>query len=261
MDELEFRRTAMIQPHDQQPDFLKAATANPTHRHYLDEMQQFDRALTDAMQVPVPSGLAERILLRQAIQAAAHPQAKIPVPPPLSANNDAIPLPPQTPWRHIAMAASVAFLLGISTRWITLPAHNPNDVSLADVAMAHVYGESDLLNASSRSVNLRNINLKMAKYGATLSEMDGLKVSYVSHCAFYQGPALHMVIQGEMGPINLFLVPKHVPLTLQQANFDDGSLKGEIVPLKGANLILIGKLTEPLTPVASKVQSQLQWDI
>ncbi|MGL6351108.1 MAG: DUF3379 family protein, partial [Aeromonas sp.] len=103
--------------------------------------------------------------------------------------------------------------------------------------------------------------LKMAKYGATLSEMDGLKVSYVSHCAFYQGPALHMVIQGEMGPINLFLVPKHVPLTLQQANFDDGSLKGEIVPLKGANLILIGKLTEPLTPVASKVQSQLQWDI
>ena len=58
---------------------------------------------------------------------------------------------------------------------------------------------------------LRTINAKMEKYGATLMGMQGLKVTYVNHCAFYQGPALHMVFQGKMGPVTLFLVPKHLP--------------------------------------------------
>ncbi|MFM5687748.1 DUF3379 family protein, partial [Aeromonas caviae] len=44
MDELEFRRNAMIQPNDQQPDFLKTAEASQAKRNYLDEMKQFDRS-------------------------------------------------------------------------------------------------------------------------------------------------------------------------------------------------------------------------
>lgn len=54
MDELEFRRNAMIQPNDQQPDFLKTAEASQANRNYLDEMKQFDRSLKRAMQVEVP---------------------------------------------------------------------------------------------------------------------------------------------------------------------------------------------------------------
>ena len=50
-------------------------------------------------------------------------------------------------------------------------------------------------------------------------------------------------------------------LTLQQANFEDGTLKGEIVRLKGANMVLIGEMKEPLAPVANALQSRLQWDI
>ncbi len=56
-------------------------------------------------------------------------------------------------------------------------------------------------------------------------------------------------------------MPKHVPLTLQQATFEDGTLKGEIVQLKGANMVLIGEMKEPLAPVANALQSRLQWDI
>ncbi|MGL5505996.1 MAG: DUF3379 family protein, partial [Aeromonas veronii] len=57
MDELEFRRNAMIQPNDKLPDFLKAAEASQANRNYLDEMKQFDRTLKHAMQVEVPAGL------------------------------------------------------------------------------------------------------------------------------------------------------------------------------------------------------------
>lgn len=259
MDELEFRRNAMIQPHDQLPDFLKAAEASQANRNYLDEMKQFDRTLKRAMQVEVPAGLAERILLRQAMLQDSDAPDDLPPSHPLG--TAPVKLRTSTSWRQIALAASVAFLLGMSTRWITLPETTPPALSLAQVAMAHVYGEEPFIEGVDEQVNLHNINAKMEKYGATLSGMDGLKVTYVNHCSFYQGPALHMVIQGKMGPVTLFLVPKHVPLTLQQATFEDGTLKGEIVQLKGANMVLIGEMKEPLAPVANALQSRLQWDI
>lgn len=259
MDELEFRRNAMIQPNDQQPDFLKTAETSQANRNYLDEMKQFDRTLKHAMQVEVPAGLAERILLRQAMLQDS--DAPDDMPPSRPLGTAPVKIRPSTSWRQIALAASVAFLLGMSTRWITLPESTPAALSLAQVAMAHVYGEESFIEGIDEQINLHNINAKMEKYGVTLSGMDGLKVTYVNHCAFYQGPALHMVIQGKMGPITLFVVPKHVPLTLQQAHFEDGTLKGEIVQLKGANMVLIGEMKEPLAPVANALQSRLQWDI
>ncbi|MGL6417765.1 DUF3379 domain-containing protein [Aeromonas allosaccharophila] len=259
MDELEFRRNAMIQPNDQQPDFLKAAEASQANRNYLDEMKQFDRSLKRAMQVEVPAGLAERILLRQAMLQDSDTQDDMPPSRPLG--TAPVKIRTSTSWRQIALAASVAFLLGMSTRWITLPETTPTALSLAQVAMAHVYGEAPFIQGIDERVNLQSINAKLEMYGATLKEMDGLKVTYVNHCSFYQGPALHMVIKGEMGPVTLFIVPKHVPLTLQQANFADGTLKGEIVRLKGANMVLIGEMKEPLAPVVSALQSQLQWAI
>lgn len=257
MDELEFRRNAMIQPNDQQPDFLETADASQANRHYLDEMKQFDRTLKRAMQVDVPAGLAERILLKQAMLQDT-PDDNIH---PLNSATTLASDRTQSPWRQIAMAASVAFLLGMSTRWISLPEATPTASSLAQVAMAHVYDETPFIQGTDERVNLHSINSKMEKYGATLSEMNGLNVTYANHCSFYQGPALHMVIQGKMGPITLFLVPKHVPLTLQQASFEDGTLKGEIVQLKGANMVLIGEMKEPLAPVATALQSRLHWAI
>lgn len=248
MDELEFRRRATAHPTDTDPVFLAAAQGSPANRKHLDEMKQLDRHLHRALEVEVPPGLAERILLRQAMEA--DDEVVVPLPPPVAR--------PQ--WRSLAMAASVAFLLGMSTRWLSWPTPAPAELSLAQVAMAHVYGEEPFIKGVDEKVSLQTINAKMEKYGATLMDMQGMKVTYVNHCAFYQGPALHMVIQGKMGPVTLFLVPKHVPLSLQP-DFEDGQLKGEIMPLKGANMVLIGDMQEPLAPVAKQLESRLHWSI
>ncbi|MGY3892998.1 DUF3379 domain-containing protein [Aeromonas enterica] len=247
MDELEFRRRALAHPLEHDPEFLEAAQASPANRKYLDEMKQLDRSLHQALEVEVPAGLAERILLRQAMATEPETVATLPT-------------RPRSHWRPLAMAASVAFLLGMSTRWLSWPLTTPEELSLAQVAMAHVYGEEPFIKDVDEQVSLRTINAKMEKYGATLMGMQGLKITYVNHCSFYQGPALHMVIEGKMGPVTLFLVPKHVPLTLQP-NFEDGQLKGEIVQLKGANMVLIGGMQEPLAPVAQALESRLHWSI
>ncbi|WP_410198511.1 hypothetical protein [Aeromonas caviae] len=39
------------------------------------------------------------------------------------------------------------------------------------------------------------------------------------------------------------------------------ALKGEILPLKGANMVLIGDMQEPLAPVARQLESRLHWSI
>lgn len=248
MDELEFRRRAIAHPMDRDADFIEAADASPTNRKCLDEMKQLDRQLHRTLEVDVPAGLAERILLRQALEAGD----EAPIPQPAQAT--------QGGWRPLAIAASVAFLLGVSTRWISWPASASAERSLAQVALAHVYGEAPYIDGVDEKVSLQAINAKMAKYGATLMEMPGMKVTYVNHCAFYEGPALHMVIQGKMGPVTLFLVPKHVPLEIQP-DFADDRLKGEILPLRGANMVLIGNMQEPLAPVARQLTSRLRWSI
>ncbi|MBL0530784.1 DUF3379 domain-containing protein [Aeromonas caviae] len=247
MDELEFRRRAITHPSDRDPAFLEAAETSPANRKHLEEMKQLDRQLRRTLEVEVPAGLADRILLRQAVEAS---------------DEVVVPLTPAAPrrtWRPVAIAASVAFLLGMSTRWISWPpASEP--FSLAQVAMAHVYGEEPFIHDVDEQVSLQTINAKMEKYGATLTDMQGMTVTYINHCAFYQGPALHMVIQGKMGPVTLFLVPKHLPLAIQP-DFADGRLKGEVLPLKGANMVLIGDMQEPLAPVARQIESHLQWSI
>ena len=109
MDELEFRRRAITHPSDRDPAFLKAAEASPANRKHLDEMQQLERQVRSTLEVDVPAGLAERILLRQAMAAEEEQVVPLPV------------TPARTQWRALAIAASVAFLLGMSTRWISWP--------------------------------------------------------------------------------------------------------------------------------------------
>ena len=80
MDELEFRRRAITHPSDRDPAFLAAAEASDANRKHLDEMKQLDRSLQRAMEVEVPAGLAERILLRQAMEASDDVVVPLPSP-------------------------------------------------------------------------------------------------------------------------------------------------------------------------------------
>lgn len=252
MDELEFRRQALANPYESNPAFLAALQESPARRKWVEELKAGEQELVQALKVPLPEGLAERILLRQALDRSDEEAAARVVP--LRAQ----PAPARV-WRQVAVAASVAFLLGFSTRWLPLDSEHPD---LSSVALAHVYGEQSFTHGVDERVSLETINAKMEKYGARLTSMAGLgHITYVNHCSFYQGPALHMEIQGSKGPITLFLVPRHVPLKIGRDDFSDGRLQGEIMELKGANMVLIGPMGEPLKPLADQLQKEMHWNI
>ena len=151
--------------------------------------------------------------------------------------------PARTQWRALAIAASVAFLLGMSTRWISWPVA-PDTLSLAQGRhVPRLWGRA-FIHAVDERVSLHTINAKMEKYGATLSEMPGMKVTYVNHCAFYQGTGPAHGAAGQDGTGHPVPRPQ-APATDDPVRFCRRDPQGEILLPQGANMVLIGDMQEP----------------
>ena len=66
MECLEFRRRLGAEPHSRDPQVLAHRETCASCAAAWEKAQRFDRDLQGALDVPVPEGLAERVLLAQA---------------------------------------------------------------------------------------------------------------------------------------------------------------------------------------------------
>lgn len=157
MDELKFRRQAYEDPHNQDPEFLEQMRAKPEHQALVSELKRFDAKLNQALKVEVPEDLADKLILRQQLQQH-HKQRR------------------QTGFL-VAMAASIAFIVGISFSLLRL-----GPVDLAEHALAHVYHEGVALQVD-QNVNFSQVNAQLASMknlqNAKFIEQPG-KVYYTS---------------------------------------------------------------------------------
>ena len=133
----------------------------PPRRHrpiakHLDEMQ-LERQVQH-LEVDVPAGLAGGSLLRQAMGSRRGAGGPLPVTPARTAM--ALPRPSRPP---------VAFLLGMSTRWISWPVAPGHPVAGSSRHVPRLWGRAFIMGWMSGSAC--NHQRKMEKYGATLSEM------------------------------------------------------------------------------------------
>lgn len=235
MDELEFRRRVYADPNDMHPDFLSAST-HAANRQFLDEMKNFNHKLEQAMNVPVPKNLPDNLMLPQRLAQPEHREGP--------------------GWRYLAIAASIAFALGFSTRFIPLPADSPP--AIGQVAIQHVEAEMPFTRYVDEQVTLTAVNVKLAPYGAHLNDMQQLgKIYFVNHCMFAGGPAAHLVIAGEHERINLFLVPMDRPLKME-SRFAAQGLQGEVVSMQSYRLVVVTGMQENLEQVTATVKASLE---
>jgi len=68
MDELEFRRRTIAQPNDIDKELMEFAQSNPERQSFITEMKEFDKHLQDALDIPVPDNLADRIILNTSLK-------------------------------------------------------------------------------------------------------------------------------------------------------------------------------------------------
>ncbi|WMC09244.1 DUF3379 domain-containing protein [Oceanimonas pelagia] len=238
MDDLEFRRRAYADPDDKSPEFLSACAANAGNRQFLDEMKAFNRKLSHALAEPVPAALPDKLMLSHLLR---QPDRHVPG------------------WRHLAVAASVAFALGFTTRFVTFsPQAAAEPPSVSQVAMQHVLREMPFTHYIDEEVTLTTVNAKLRPYGTQLHDMAEIgKVYYANHCMFAGGPAAHLVIQGEHDRVHVFLVPMERVMQLEP-RFSENNLHGEVMPMSYNRLVVVSDRREDVHRMAQKVKASLE---
>ena len=237
MDDILFRHTAVATPNDKSEAFLQRQEVSEQDKALVKEAKQFDAKLQSLLKVDVPEDLSNKILLEQSF-AVEHERVL---------NNR---------W-HVAIAASVAFIIGIS-----LPLLNNLKVSPADigqVALQHVQDEYYFTEKLNERASIAMVNAKLATYGAQLQGDIG-EVLYVNYCSFEGTPSLHMIVQGEKGKVTVFVVPEDAQFT-ETAKFNNQYLKGISEKMGHANVVIVGEKNEPLEKMQQMLENNIVWNI
>ncbi|QDZ90473.1 DUF3379 domain-containing protein [Shewanella decolorationis] len=231
MDELKFRRQAYEDPHNQDPEFVVQMQESAENQAFVAELKRLDTKLINALKVDVPEDLADKLILRQQLQQH-HKQRR------------------QTGFL-VAMAASIAFIVGISFSLLRL-----GPVDLAEHALAHVYHEGVALQVD-QNVDFTQVNAQLASMNnlgnAKFTEQPG-KVYYTSYCDFQGVKSLHLVLQAEKGKVTLFIVPIEKRMVLDNT-FADGKYQGMGFEAGDAYILLVGEDKTDLSFVKDEIKN------
>lgn len=237
MDDILFRHTAIATPNDKSESFLEGMNSSDNNKALVQAAQQFDESLKSLLNIDVPEGLADKILLEQRFVV----------------DNERV---KSGRW-HIAVAASIAFVIGISLPLFNKVYYAPLDIG--EVAMEHVESQNDFVSQSNEHANLKMINAKLARYGAK-AHTDLGEVRYVNYCNFEGTPALHMVIQGEKGQIAVFVVASDAGF-IETEVFNNQYLKGITEKMGNANVVIVAEKGESLQATRNAMLNNIYWDI
>ena len=241
MDDLQFRRSIYADPHNSDNTFsdemLAVINSDPAKQQFSQDIKQLDDKISQAMNVEVPDGLVNKLILRQTL--ASHQQQK------------------RKSRIHLAMAASVALVIGLTVNFMQFS--NAYD-SLGDYALAHVYHEENYFNNNDEAkVSLASLNQKMASFNGRFSSSLGKLIS-ADYCRFDSMKSLHLVFQGKTDIVTVFIVPHNDNLTFD-SNFSDNKLIGRSQNFSKANIIIVGDKNESLQGWQNAINDNITWSI
>ena len=232
MDELEFRRSVYADPDTTDSDVIAAAKADENKRKFWNEQKQFDKRLKQVAKVDVPENLANRLIWQQSANEFVHYKRK-------------------ARW-YIAMAASIAFTVGIGfTMWY----HQP--ISIGGQALAHMQFAEIELEHSSAPVNLDEVNVKLASFGANLTDMIG-DIEVVNYCHLHTVRSVHLIVNTPQGKMSVFFVPERGDIRVPN-EFEDKKYHGESVKMHETNIMVVGSKGADLSEMKKAVTEHIQF--
>ncbi|WAJ72085.1 DUF3379 family protein [Catenovulum adriaticum] len=246
MDDLEFRRQLYASPKEHNSEVKQAILADPNKRQFADEMLSFEQKLEQAYQVDVPDNLASKIILKQTLDKHKQNDKK------------------RSRW-HLAIAASIAFMVGLSLNvaQVNLPGLSTNATTeLTNLMLEHTHQDITRHFQSPQAmqnaqVSLASINQKLSLYGAQLNDSFGI-VRSVNFCQLKNIRALHLIVQGNAGLVNIFIMhPNHSMSELPDIKDDLYKGKGQRYPT--ADLMYISDKQENLKQIQHQFEQQLKW--
>lgn len=237
MDDLQFRRAIYADPNNQDADTLAAQQQDPSKKQFAKDICQLDEKIRQALEVPVPDDLCNKLILRQTL--ASHQVHK------------------RKKRFHLAIAASVAIFSGLGLNFMQFSSAFNN---LGDYALAHVYHEPGLLNINDgKQISLSSLNQKMTSFEGSFTKSLG-KLLFADYCRFDGMKSLHLVYQGKTSPVTVFVVPKTEQLSFNSA-FNDDKYLGSAIAFNDNNIIVVADKNESLSQWQENINQTVTWSI
>jgi hypothetical protein len=232
MDELEFRRRIYADPNTTDSALIAAANADESKRAFWQEQKALDNKLKQTLKVEVPEDLASKLIWQQSADEFNRYKKR-------------------SRW-YVALAASVAFVVGISFTIL-----QQQSISVGDHALAHMQYADVEESHSLLPVDLNMVNAKLASFGASFNEMiDGVEVANYCHLSTIQ--SLHLIIDTPQGKMSVFVVPNRENMKVP-SQFEDDFFHGESIKMQQANIIVVGNKNSDLSYMKEAVASRIQF--
>ena len=227
MNCLEFHREKLADPRRLSDAALAHARQCSACSSFAAGVDEAERDLESALAVPVPEGLADRVIL---------------------ASRERKPRP-RVLW---ALAASLALAVAIGVSWIGL---QPGE-AYARLAIEHVAHEPEFLTAIDRP-DPDAFRRVVDNFGGRLVGSLG-DIRYMKLCPVEEGVGWHLVFETPEGLATLILVPGKRLARAQRASVDGWSALAR--PARGGYYVVVTPSEAVTTRVDRLVRKQVDWD-
>ncbi len=235
MDFSEFTRRLGAEPTSRAPEFLHARQSSPEFEQAAQAAAVFERKLTVALGVPLPSELLDGI---RAI-AAQHP---------ISSATPAR----RFQWKLFALAASM--LLAVGAAGITWKMNRGWD-SVEDYLLAHYSQDGAHLVALAEGRSADNVQTILTGVNfEALPELAGM-VGFIKYCPTPDGNGVHMVLNTEQGPVTVILMPETAVTDRESLSIN--GLQAYLVALSRGSVAIIGASDDLVASLGPMVRNSI----
>jgi len=200
---------------------------------FTHELLGFNASLKQSINVDVPGGLTDRILLQQSFGLARSKRK-------------------QSRIRLMALAASIVLALVLSLRLIM-----PGTAALENAVLTHVHEEIAHLHENQRVPGERVSELLASLDTRVTTRINNVR--YAGSCPIGKTTGAHLVLNGQFGPVTVLYLPEES--VTQTRTFGDSRFQGVLTPGKRGSIAVIGgshTSMEELQDIGKRMQAVLQ---
>jgi len=224
MNCLAFRRALSAGPATEDSEVLAHRRACAGCDEFARRQAAFERTLSEAVRIPVPDGLASRVLVAHGVGLEGSRRVRR---------------------RRVRVAFVASVSLGLAISWLVL---RPEPLDRAVVA--HIDQERSHL-ADRRDLSPDEVNQVLAPLGISVEASVG-PVHYAGTCPIRKHLGAHLVLEGEKGPVTVLFMP-HEPV-VGRLHVRDAGLQGIIAPAGRGSIAIVGRPGEALDGIERRVR-------
>lgn len=234
MTELTLKQALIADPRAQSAELASAVAADPELQQLQRQLLLDQARLKQAFEFTVPASLEINLLRQQMLQSQQIQKRRFSA--------------------AIALAASVAFVAGLTLNWFN---YGFPEMTLGQHALAHVYHEQPYMAQMQTPQPLSQVNAKLASFGAELTDWQ-YNIVYANFCDFRGTRSLHLVMQTEHGLATVFFIPDENSLKFEH-HFSDELYRGRGLALKNADLVVVSENDDDLQQLPAKLKQQIKF--